>query len=168
MSMIALRAVSATMPLGATTCSQAVASSGTQSGEDIDLGGPQREAKRTQVCTDAALKSLLAARGATKWGRPETLARHFRDHGAQFGARNADDYARMADDFFEQSQRGGLPTKIGPDGTIRAYDPATNTFGSFNPNGTTRTFFKPDPSVHGYPTNLDYWNAQPGAVPWTP
>jgi len=81
---------------------------------------------------------------------------------------NADDYARLADDFLEQSQRGGFRTKVDPDGTIRAYDPATNTFGSFNGDGTTKTFFKPDPSVHGYPTNLDYWNAQPGAPPWTP
>ena len=109
-----------------------------------------------------------ATRGAAQWGNPKTLARHFRDHGADFGARNADEYAGLADNFFGQAQRGGLPTKIGPDGTIRAYDPATNTFGSFHPDGTTKTFFKPDPSVHGYPTNLDYWNAQPGAPPWTP
>ncbi len=58
--------------------------------------------------------------------------------------------------------------KIGPDGAIRVYDPATNSFGSFNANGTTRTFYKPNPAQHGYPTNLDYWNAQPGGVPWSP
>jgi hypothetical protein len=27
-------------------------------------------------------------------------------------------------------------------------------------NGTIRTYFKPDPSVHGYATSLDYFNAQ--------
>jgi hypothetical protein len=27
-------------------------------------------------------------------------------------------------------------------------------------SGAPRTFFKPDPAVHGYPTNLDYFNAQ--------
>ena len=47
-------------------------------------------------------------------------------------------------------------------GVIRVYDPTTNTFGAYNPTGTTRTFYKPDPSAHGYPSNLDYWNAQPG------
>jgi RHS repeat-associated protein len=120
------------------------------------------------VVGGAAGRPARAARGATRWGNPRTLARHFRDHGADFGARTADEYAGLADDFLGQAQRGGLPTKVGPDGTIRAYDPATNTFGSFNPDGTTKTFFKPDPSVHGYPTNLDYWNAQPGAPPWTP
>jgi YD repeat-containing protein len=32
---------------------------------------------------------------------------------------------------------------------------------------TTRTFYKPDLKLHGYP-NLEYWNAQPGVTPWTP
>jgi filamentous hemagglutinin len=74
----------------------------------------------------------------------------------------------MASKFLQESQTGGLPTKIGPGGTIRVYDPATNTFGSFNANGTTKTLYMPDPAQHGYPTNWDYWNAQPGVSPWKP
>ena len=27
-------------------------------------------------------------------------------------------------------------------------------------DGAPRTLFKPDPSEHGFPTNLDYFNAQ--------
>jgi len=61
-----------------------------------------------------------------------------------------------------------VPTKIDGKGVIRVYDPETNTFGAFNPDGTTRTFFKPSPLHHKYPTNLDYWHAQPGTAPWTP
>ncbi len=105
---------------------------------------------------------------AETWGRPGTLAQHFADHGADFGAQTADEYAGMASNFFQESQAGSLPTKIATDGTIRVYDPATNTFGSFNANGTTKTFFGPDPAQHGLPTNLDYWNAQPGVSPWEP
>jgi filamentous hemagglutinin len=67
----------------------------------------------------------------------------------------------MASDFLDESRARGLPAKIGPDGTIRVYDPGTNTFGAYNPDGSTKTFYHPDPSVHGYPTNADYWNAQP-------
>lgn len=48
------------------------------------------------------------------------------------------------------------------DGTIRVYDRASNTFGSFTPNGATRTFYKPDPARHPYATNWDYWMVQPG------
>jgi hypothetical protein len=107
-----------------------------------------------------ASDSLLAARGGAHWGNPKTLARHFRDHGADFGAKNADDYARQASDFLRSSQAGGLPTKIDADGVIRVFDPKSNTFGAFNPDGTTRTFFKP--------SSPTYWDRQPGSAPWTP
>ena len=40
------------------------------------------------------------------------------------------------------------------------FDPTTDTFGVMDANGAPRTMFKPDPAVHGYPTNLDYFNAQ--------
>jgi pyocin large subunit-like protein len=59
-----------------------------------------------------------------------------------------------------------LPIKIAPkSGVIRIYDPATNTFGSYNAAGTTRTFYMPNPLLHGYPTNWDYWLSQPGYAP---
>ncbi len=88
------------------------------------------------------------------WSNPNTLARHFRDHGADFAASSADDYARQASEFLQQP---GTLTKIDADGVIRVYDPASNTFGSYNANGTTRTFFKP-----ASPT---YWDRQPGSPP---
>jgi hypothetical protein len=103
---------------------------------------------------------------STTWGRPDSLDDHFVRHGADFGARTADEYAAMASEFLQRGVAAGLPTKIDPKtGVIRIYDPATNTFGSYNPNGTTATFFKPDPDLHGYPTNWDYWLAQGGYTP---
>jgi RHS repeat-associated protein len=93
------------------------------------------------------------------WGNPTTLARHYRDHGADFGARSAEDYANQAYEFLQRSQHEGLPTKIDGDGVIRVYDPGTNTFGAYNPDGTTRTFFTPKSGV-------DYWERQPGSPPW--
>jgi hypothetical protein len=94
------------------------------------------------------------------WGNPDTLEDHFARHGGDFDAQDSSDYANQASDFFQQSQEDGLPTKIDSDGTIRVYDPETNTFGSYNPDGTTKTFFKP--------TSPDYWNSQPGSPPWIP
>jgi RHS repeat-associated protein len=88
------------------------------------------------------------------WGNPQTLARHFADHGADFGATSADQYAEMASEFLQRALSSGLPAKIDANGIIRVFDPATNTFGSYNPNGTTKTFFKPKS-----PT---YFNRQPG------
>lgn len=48
---------------------------------------------------------------------------------------------------------------------MRVYDPATNTFGSYNLDGSTRTLFQPDPAIHGFATNWDYWLSQPGVSP---
>jgi hypothetical protein len=116
----------------------------------------------------AGLGAARAFKGANTWARPATLPDHFKRHGSAFSARTADDYAEMASNFFRRSQTERLPTKIDSSGTIRIYDPRTNSFGSYNPSGRTKTFYKPDPAVHGHPTNLDYWNAQPGVSPWTP
>ena len=45
-------------------------------------------------------------------------------------------------------------------GDVVRFDPATDYFGVMTKDGTPRTFFRPDPAQHGYPTNLDYFNAQ--------
>ncbi|GGF98322.1 hypothetical protein GCM10007304_10400 [Rhodococcoides trifolii] len=90
-----------------------------------------------------------------KWGDPGSLDDHFARHGNDFGATSADDYARMATEFFE---RKDLPTKVTPDGTVRIYDPSTNTFGAYNADGTTKTFFTPG-------SGADYWERQPGSAP---
>ncbi len=107
-------------------------------------------------------------RGSATWANEKTLADHFARHGKDFGTKTAQEYSQAASDFLRKSQAQGLPTKIGPDGTIRVYDPKTNTFGSYTAGGETRTFYKPDPAMHKYNTNLDYWNSQPGTSPWRP
>jgi len=100
----------------------------------------------------------IDASKAAKWGRAETLSDHFQRHGKDFGAKSADDYANMASDFFVKSQKEKMPTKIDSKGIIRVYDPKSNTFGSYNPDGTTATFFKPS-------QGQKYWNRQPGVSP---
>jgi RHS repeat-associated protein len=88
------------------------------------------------------------------WGNLDSLAEHFGDHGADFGATSSEDYAAQASRFLQESQAEGFPTKIDAEGVIRVYDPETNTFGAYNPDGTTRTFFKPT-------TRIRYWIRQP-------
>lgn len=108
-------------------------------------------------CPPAAEGTTLSLDTATTWGRADTLADHFARHGADFGAQTADEYANMASQFLQDSQSAGLPTKIDSQGVIRVFDPQSGTFGSFNPNGTTRTFFVPN-----NPTT--YWGTQPGTL----
>lgn len=124
-----------------------------------------RAAVAAEEAINAANQATSIESGFTasvSWGRSETLAGHFGRHGAGIGAETAEEYASEASRFFQRSQAEGLPTKIAPDGTIRVYDPLTNRFGSFNPDGTTKTFFSPkSPEYFERPQNI-------GSEPWMP
>ena len=90
------------------------------------------------------------------WADLSTLKRHFLRHGADFESESDVNYAQRAARFFLESQQHHLPTKIDLNGTIRIYEPSSNTFGSYNPLGKTRTFFKPKSST--------YWQRQAGTT----
>jgi hypothetical protein len=103
--------------------------------------------------------------------------RKFTKHGADFGASNAQEYARYADEFL-----GG----IAPDGVLECprsegdklrFDPRTNAYGVLDAGGVIRTFFKPVPCssirdvslrtiaiesgmCHGHATNLLYFQSE--------
>jgi RHS repeat-associated protein len=149
--------------LGAWAAGGALLGCGIPAGLDLLAGDAAAEVAAT-AAEDAVVEDTPLSASET-WGNPDTLADHFARHGADFNATSEEDYAHQASQFLQDSQADGLPTKIDADGTIRVYDPNTNTFGSYNPDGTTKTFFQPDPASHPYPTNLDYWNAQPGTAP---
>ena len=87
------------------------------------------------------------------WGNPDTLDDHFLRHGGDFGSSSADEYSRSANDLY--LNRELYQVKVADNGVIRVYDPTTNSFGSYNPDGTTKTFFKP---TDGQP----YFDQQPG------
>lgn len=89
----------------------------------------------------------------------ENAFRHFKDHGADFGAKNAVDYVRKAQDFLHNPGAGVL-SKTRANGDVVRFDSATNAFGVMDKTGAPRTFFVPDPAKHGYRTNLDYFHAQ--------
>jgi len=122
-------------------------------------GDPEEEGNPLlQAVQDAAEQA--ANRPGNGWGRPGTLQDHFDDHGGDFGSTSPEEYAQQARDFFQRAVQERLPTKIDPsDGTIRVYDPSTNEFGSYNPDGTTKTYFKPK-------RGPDYWDDQPGDDPY--
>lgn len=98
-------------------------------------------------------------RGA-RFANSAKLQDHFSRHGADFASPTAADYETAADDFLTGSREPGTLEKLRPNGDIVRYNPATGEFGIVNSSGEIRTYFKPDPAVHGYPTNLDYFNAQ--------
>lgn len=89
------------------------------------------------------------------WGNMSTLQDHFDRHGADFKAKNPDDYARMSWEFLQMAMDKNLPAKLDDsDGTLRVWDGETRAFAAYNKDGTTKTFFKPG--------SADYFQRQPG------
>ncbi len=88
------------------------------------------------------------------WGNPASLPDHFARHGSDFRARTPEEYALFARQFLERAKAEGLPAKIDDRGVLRVFDARSDSFGSYNPDGTTKTFFKP-----GSP---GYFERQPG------
>ena len=43
--------------------------------------------------------------------------------------------------------------------TVR-FDPETDEFGVISADGIIRTYYRPDPDLHGFATNLDYFNSE--------
>jgi RHS repeat-associated protein len=85
---------------------------------------------------------------------------HFNRHGDDFGAQTPDEYPNMAEKFLQNSpQNPNVQVKYNADqNTLRAYDPTTNTFGSYDTqNSNVRTYRKPD--LNKYP---NYWESQSG------
>lgn len=112
------------------------------------------------------LASMAVGGGGFLWTstrnstRMQNAFRHFQSHGAEFGVQNSLDYVRRAQSFLWTPPAGTLTRVRQSNGDVVRYHPPTNTFGVMDANGTPRTMFKPDPVIHGYPTNLDYFNAQ--------
>lgn len=85
---------------------------------------------------------------------------HFNKHKGEFPEfLNAKQYVEGAKKFLNNPPKGTL-TKTRPNGDTLRYNPNSNTFGILDKFGTPRTLFKPNPERHGYPGNLDYFNAQ--------
>ena len=104
--------------------------------------------------TAGAPAPSTALRSGASWGNPASLPDHFARHGADFGARDAEEYARMAAEFLQRAKAEGLPAKVDGSGVLRVFDPRSGAFAAYNRNGTTKTFFKP-----GSP---GYFDRQPG------
>jgi len=108
--------------------------------------GEQRESRRGAPFSSSAR--------VPTWGNPASLPDHFARHGSDFGARNAAEYAGLAAQFLQRARVEGWPAKIDGQSVLRIYDPRSGAFGAYNPDGTTKTFFKPG--------NAGYFEHQPG------
>ena len=85
---------------------------------------------------------------------------HWTKHSKEFPEyQNAKQYVDAAHNFVTNPPAGTLTTTRKNGDTIY-YNPSSNTFAVKNADGVPKTMFRPEPADHGYPTNLDYFNAQ--------
>ena len=99
--------------------------------------------------------------------RAGQLAIHYRKHGPEFGPISRKAYlqrARMflkqkADGYWVQENIRGSAWGVFASDRVR-FDITTEEFGIVDALGYIRTYFIPDPAVHAYPTNYDYFVSQ--------
>jgi hypothetical protein len=120
----------------------------------VTAGSPEKTRPSAEPAVGGDLPPSQAPPTRETWGNLSTLADHFVRHGPDFQARDADDYARLAWEFLQRAKREGFPAKVDPAGTLRVFDPKTRSFAAYNPDSTTKTFFKP--------RSRDYFERQPG------
>jgi hypothetical protein len=84
---------------------------------------------------------------------------HFNDHGADFAAQTPEFYEAQGRHFFNDNDPNTL-VRHRPNRDEVRYNPVTDEFGVMAPDNYLRTYYRPDPAIHGYPTNLDYFHAQ--------
>jgi uncharacterized Zn-binding protein involved in type VI secretion len=101
-----------------------------------------------------------AEREAGGFADEDKLADHFQRHGSDFGATTEAEYEAQADEFLNGEKSADTLEKVRPNGDVVRYNPTTDEFGVAKPDGTVKTYYKPDPAQHEYPTNTDYFNAQ--------
>jgi len=78
------------------------------------------------------------------------LNEHYAKHGAEFGNITKQDYLRQAQLLRDAAVGGPVLQTVRADGVTTRFDRQTGAFIAFNPNGTIRTFFKPNDGERYY------------------
>jgi len=107
----------------------------------------------------------LPYQGTLEWSSTRDLTaeenarQHFQKHGKEFAFHNKEVYVQAANDFVTNPPEGTLTIKQ-VDGDQVFYNPEKNWFAVVSYKGQIRTFYRLDPKIHGYKSNVDYFNAQ--------
>ena len=95
----------------------------------------------------------------TKGFDPALLPDHFKKHGKNFRAADAEEYERLADDFLGRPIGKTERECVKANGDKIRYNDYTNDFGVIRSDGVIRTFYKPK-LMGQYRTFIDYFEAK--------
>ncbi|MEQ8749527.1 MAG: RHS repeat-associated core domain-containing protein, partial [Amphiplicatus sp.] len=99
-------------------------------------------------------------RGATsgaQFASKAELLRHFTKHGARIGAKSAGAYRGQASRFLTGRPGSGVLQRVRTNRDVVRFNPRTDQFGVIRRDNVIRTYYRPDPSIHGYASNLEYF-----------
>jgi pyocin large subunit-like protein len=110
------------------------------------------------VARESGPASETAAPGAPSkgWGArvgfetARRLEEHYEKHGGEFGRISKQDYLRQAQLLRDAAVGGPVLETVRADRVATRYDQQTGAFIAFNPDGTIRTFFKPNDGERYY------------------
>jgi hypothetical protein len=78
------------------------------------------------------------------WGGDlESLQRNYIRHGKDFGVSSPQEYIDKAKSFYQKFQDESLPAVSDINGYTKIYDPESNTFAVYNPDGDPMTLYQP-------------------------
>lgn len=89
----------------------------------------------------------------------ENAAHHFEKHGEEMGLDTQLEYVQAAINFVSKPPSGTLTNKQ-KDNDTTYFNPKTGEFAVKSKKGRIRTYFRLDPKIHGYKSNMDYFNEQ--------
>jgi hypothetical protein len=104
------------------------------------------------VARDAAASEPVGAGNSPGVGFVDgrRLEEHYEKHGAEFGHITKQDYLRQAQLLRDARVGGPVLETVRADRVTTRFDRETGAFIAFNPDGTIRTFFKPNDGERYY------------------
>lgn len=97
-----------------------------------------------QTTQPVAATPAPAARSEIGFRSGPILARHFEKHGSEFEGYTKADYLAAAQRLRDAVVGGDILELKRPDGTFSRFDRRSRAFVAFDPDGTIRTFFRPN------------------------
>ncbi len=95
--------------------------------------------------TPSAPSAPAISRPGKGFKNAERLAEHFEKHGAEFDAPSKEAYLALAQALRDAPAGGDVLEIVRPaDGVVSRFDRTTGAFLAYDPDGTIRTFFKPN------------------------
>lgn len=109
-----------------------------------------RVAARDVPAASDARDTAIPSRPNVGFVNERRLEEHYEKHGAEFGRITRQDYLRQAQLLRDAQVGGPVLQTVRADGVTTKFDRQTGAFVAFNPNGTIRTFFKPNDGERYY------------------